>query len=207
MLALPPKPYMPPAARRQGGTLERTVADDARAQQRVSSTVGVPRRQRVRVRRGDGQRTRHSRRPRPQPGCMRDDGQRFSAPRRASNGRVASGGAPPGRPGPVASCWARAPLPGPVATTSPTTSWPGVPGQADRQVPLGDVQVGAAHPACPNGDQQFRRLRVGHRRVDPFQRVGVHRTGPTHPPRTHRRGGRRWCHQYSMPLIVTAATG
>ncbi len=60
-----------------------------------------------------------------------------------------------------------------------------------REVPLGDVQVGTAHAARAHGNQQLGWLGARHRRVDPFQRIGVHRTGATYPPRIHYRGGHR----------------
>ena len=72
---------------------------------------------------------------------------------------------------------------GPRSTTSPTTSWPGItPRRCDRQVPLGDVQVGAAHPGRDHPYQQFVGGRIGHDGADQLERPGRHRTRPGDRP-------------------------
>src|SRR5206468_2554461 len=54
-----------------------------------------------------------------------------------------------------------------------------------RQVPLGDVQIGAAHTAGVHGDQEFTGTWPRHVDGDAVQRTSGHRTRAANPPRAH----------------------
>ena len=54
-----------------------------------------------------------------------------------------------------------------------------------RKIALGDVQIGATHPARPNPDQQLVRGRLRDRQLDRPQRAADDRAGSEDVPRLH----------------------
>ena len=160
-----------PAAGRKLGAQQRPVADDAGAQQRGKLAVAVTARQMVSESRRDcgefgvsavgvpagvaGMRAQ----------VLVAPTAVLHTPRRCARSQAMPTRSPT-RNSPSASA--------PTSTTSPTTSWPGVTrSPMDREITLGDVQVGTAHTACPHGHQEFRAARPGNRPGDLLQRSGV----------------------------------
>ena len=93
---------------------------------------------------------------------------------------------PPSQAAPTRSPTSNRVLPGPAATTSATTSWPGVmSGLLGRQVTFGQVQVGAAHPATADPEQQLAGAGLGHRPLGELERARGHRPGLMDHPRAH----------------------
>lgn len=180
------EPVQPePPARRQRAPAQRAVTDDARAEQRSQGDV-------VDVVEGEsvGERGR--------------DGRVLGVAAVRVPAGVLGGRAEVLRPAPaVDTGTVRATQPGhthPVTEgeTAHGRSGPGHhahhlvpgrhPGPVHRQIPLGDMQIGPAHPARAHTHEEF--VGAGHRDrlLDQPQRPfpGPHRAGPVHHPRTHR---------------------
>ena len=181
------KPVQPqPAAGRQRGPLQRPIADDAGAQQRRQLTVAVAAWQMM----GESRRDR----------CEFSvaavaiptgvAGIRAQVLVAASAVRAYAAGVPqPGYPDPVADVELVTRVRADLDDLADHLVAGGYLFPVHGKVALGDVQIGPAYPACAHGNQEFGRPGPRHRRADVFQRLGVDRTGPTHPPRMHGRRG------------------
>ena len=71
----------------------------------------------------------------------------------------------------------------------------------NRQIPLSDMQIRAAHTTCVYSDEELTRSRQWHGYGDAFQRIRAHRAGPADPPRAHRRTGSH------HPMVTQKAYG
>ncbi len=177
------KPVQPqPTAGRERGPLQRPIADDAGAQQRRQLTVAVAGWQMM----GESRRDRGEFSVAAVAIPSGVAGMRAQVLVAASAVRAYAAGVPqPGYPDPVAD----AELLTCVSADLDDLADHLMAGchlfPVHRKIALGDVQIGPAHPARTHRDQEFGRPGPRQRRADVFQRLGVHRTGPTHPPRAH----------------------